>query len=194
MNIFNTFNKTTRGQQRPKLYQQGNDPQTEVVFAQTTTDKRTDQTTTNVMSYHCRQIGHYAKDSPKRRSYMNTTNTGNDHNEINKKSNKEHIFHQTGSEHLSKDWLLLDNQSALDQFTNDKYLTNIHTVKTYITAFCNVGNSSTNQKGKFGFFQCGTIQRGSPTLFSSKQSQIIAWLPTTVMTWGFYHTHTKWKD
>ena len=57
-----------------------------------------------------------------------------------------------GHELLSKEWLLLDNQSTVDDMVDNKYLTNIHTVKQPLIVFCNAGSTMTNQKGMFGKF------------------------------------------
>ena len=70
-----------------------------------------------------------------------------DNNDVDNKSvSDEHIFHQTGLEDLSKDWVLLNNQSTLDQFVNPKYLTDIHTIKQPFMVYCNAGFITTNQK------------------------------------------------
>ena len=49
--------------------------------------------------------------------------------ESDSESNKvEHIFHQNVSRVLSNIWLLVDNQSTVDQCVNPKYITKIHIV------------------------------------------------------------------
>ena len=72
-------------------------------------------------------------------NYKNATIADHGDHDINDDSNIKHIFHQTRGGHLSKDWLLLDNQSTLDQFVNKKYLTNVNTVQMPKTVSFNVG-------------------------------------------------------
>ena len=51
-------------------------------------------------------------------------------------SNTEDTIHQKRHE-KSRCWLLLDNQSTVDDVVHEKYLANIDTVDQPITAFCN---------------------------------------------------------
>ena len=59
---------------------------------------------------------------------MNATVGDMNHDEGNENENDEHTFHQNGGDNLSKDWVIMDNQSTLDQFVNADYLTGIHAV------------------------------------------------------------------
>ena len=88
---------------------------------------------------------------------MNATFADHGNDEDNDDRNTEHIFHQNECSHLSNDWLLLDNQSILNQFVNKQYLTNIHIAQKPIIVFCNAG--STYQKGMFGNFLCGKLSQ-----------------------------------
>ena len=56
---------------------------------------------------------------------------------------EEHIFHQVATSVLRKEWLLLDNQSMVDQFVNAKYLTNISTAEQLMTVYCNTRHVTT---------------------------------------------------
>ena len=96
------------------------------------------------------KTGHYAKNGPKKTSYLNATDGDKVNDDGNENESDEHIFHQTSGDNLSKDWVLLDNQSTLNQFVNADYLTGIHTVANPITVYINTGSTSTNQKGMFG--------------------------------------------
>ena len=75
-----------------------------------------------------------------------------DDKEYETESNTEHIFCQGTHDNLNRDWLLADNQSAVDQVTNGKYLINIHTVDHLIMVHCNAGSTATNQNGLLGKF------------------------------------------
>ena len=83
---------------------------------------------------------------------MHTTVAG-DENEDIKEEAEEYIFHQGGNDIMSRDWLLLDNQSIMDQFVDPKYLTNVSKGEWEMTVSCNVGSSTTNQRGMFGNFR-----------------------------------------
>ena len=145
-NILNTYNKTTKGGQHFKSNAKAPEHQSEVVFSQSNATKKVEHFTTDVTCYHCGKPGHYAKNCPKKTNYLHTT-VSNAHNTDNDNDSEEHIFHQTGTNNLSKDWVLLDNQRALDKFVNAHYLNDIYTVLTPIMVYCNAGSTSTNQQG-----------------------------------------------
>ena len=64
-----------------------------------------------------------------------------------------HIFNQSKFSQCSKDWLLLDHQSTLDQIANKEYLTDIQMVDKPSTVFCNAGSTATYKKGMFVKFK-----------------------------------------
>ena len=99
---------------------------------------------------------------------MNTTFASHHKSDVDEDINDKHIFLQTSSEYLSKDLFLLYNQGTLDQFINNKYLTNIHKVVTPITVFCNVGYTSTNLKRKFESFSVWYNPKGITNVQSLK--------------------------
>ena len=72
-----------------------------------------------------------------------TDNVDEDDEYQEHESNSGHIFHQSKFNHLSKELLLLDNQSTLHQIVNKIYLTYIQTVKK-LTVFCNAGSMAIN--------------------------------------------------
>ena len=87
----------------------------------------------------------------------------------------ENIFHQNVGNTLSKHWVLIDNQSTLDQFVNAEYLTGIHTVLTPIIVYCNAGSTSTTRRVCSGTFQFGSTWTVLQMSFPLKPSQIITW-------------------
>ena len=80
----------------------------------------------DITCYHCGEKGHYARDCDKQQSELMHTNVANSSDDESGKV--EHIFHQHISGVLSDSWLLLDNQSTVDQFVNSKYLQDIKRV------------------------------------------------------------------
>jgi hypothetical protein len=51
---------------------------------------------------------------------------------------------------VNKNYILLDNQSTVDQIANPKLLKNIRKVKKPITVHCNAGSTTTNLEGDLG--------------------------------------------
>ena len=99
---------------------------------------------------------------------MNTTVDDENNDVDNEGVRDEHIFHQTSGGDLSKDCVLLNNQSTLDQFVNPRYLTNIHTVKKPIMVYCNAGSTTTNQKGMLCNFSIWYNLQGIANILSLK--------------------------
>ena len=110
--------------------------------------------------------GHYARNcGRKNNEQLHTTfaYSSNDDSE-----GVEHIFHQSIMGILSNTWLLLDNQSSVDQFMNPKYLRDISTVEKSIYAYCNAGKPSTNQHGMFGGMKIWYKPAGTANVISLK--------------------------
>ena len=145
MNILNTYNKTTQGQQRARSGQKMTDNNTKMLFAQSSkgAGNKSDWDLSHITCFHCDAKGHYVKECTKRENYMHTTVTDKEEGEV-----EENIF-QVAANVLSKDWLLLDNQSTVDQFVNAQFLTNISTAEQPMTVYCNAGCMTTKQEEMF---------------------------------------------
>ena len=68
---------------------------------------------------------------------INTTDTGVE---------TAYLHHQGGE--ISQDWVLLDNQSTVNVFSNQKLLKNIHKTTRTMTIKCNAGVTTTNMIGE----------------------------------------------
>ena len=60
-NTINTYNNTTRGQQKTKMMQKATDGNIEMFFAQSSKNDKTDQDLSHIACVHCQTKGHYAK-------------------------------------------------------------------------------------------------------------------------------------
>ena len=111
------------------------------------------------------------KGVPTRKNYMHTNVGGEDKHKGDYQDDEPasgHIFHRSKFSHLHRDWLLLDNQSTLDQIVNKEYLTDIHRVDKSITVFCNAGSTTMNKQGKFGEFTMWYNPEGIVNVISLK--------------------------
>ena len=55
---------------------------------------------------------------------------------------------QSGGARLNERWVLLDNQSKVDVFSNKLLLRNIRKVQKWMGIYCNAGVASTNMMGE----------------------------------------------
>ena len=72
MNTINTYNKTSRGQQETKMVQGATNNNIEIFFAQSSKSDKSDQDLSHITYFHYGMKGHYVKDCPKRKNYVQT--------------------------------------------------------------------------------------------------------------------------
>ncbi len=122
------------------------------MFAQTEGDN---SWKTRVNCHNCGKKGHIAREYPERKQtgnqehiHANIQEDGCNEDGIDK---GENIFMQKREKGVvNKNWLLLDNQSTVDQVTNPALLKNIRKAASTVTVHCNAGSTSTNLEGDLG--------------------------------------------
>ena len=65
----------------------------------------------------------------------------------NNRTNVDHIMKQAEGGRINKLWTLLDSQSTVDLFCNDRMLTKVHAVKTHLKVYSTGGMAMINLIG-----------------------------------------------
>ena len=115
----------------------------------------------NITCFNCNEKGHYSNECPKPDRRENASGqsgtqmlmTGIEEfpepsfQFCQKEGNQfAHVYQQ--GEKLPQEWILLDNQSTVDVFSNAHLLRNIHTTDQTMTIMCNAGVTHTNMIGE----------------------------------------------
>ena len=116
-----------------------------------------------VECYNCGEFGHYATScpNPKSEDAANMLNSAIEEGEFDDDSGHMFIQREEYSEQPTKhgniptQWILLDNQSTVDVFSNPNLLNNIRTTKGKLTIHCNAGTAVTSMVGDFDRY--GTV-------------------------------------
>ena len=130
-------------------------------------EKRKAPDISTVTCYHCDKKGHYANECPNRNtaaqqdSVATPTTTGvqllmagMDMGEFDDEGCDNFVFLQPEKESTNKkgklpmNWILLDNQSTINVFSNRKLLKNVKTTSRTMTIMCNAGVTHTNMIGE----------------------------------------------
>ena len=113
---------------------------------------------------YCQECGHLLKDCPKLQNKLRKAEEEGEHQLMmtegteDDEDNEKYYFGQGPGPRLNKTWLLLDNQSSVDLFVNDKFLTNISKAASPTTVYCNAGKTICDKEGDFISPQVGTIR------------------------------------
>ena len=144
------YTKTTRGQQKEKMPQKTIENQIEVFSAQSDKERKSKRNIGNMTCHHCSKLGHCSKECTKKNNWIHAAVA--DDEEDDTVNYMKHTFHQVGHDKLSRDWLLLNNESTVDQVVNDKHLTKFIQQSSQ-SRFCIAGSTTTNERGVFGKFR-----------------------------------------
>ena len=118
------------------------------MFAQTDNDNWK----ADIKCYKCGEKGHLAWECTKKKTkeaeQMHATIAEEEGQDLDK---GENIFVQSGTRGgVNRSYVLLDNQSIINQILNHNLLDNIRKTKNPITVHCNNGSSYTNLEGDLG--------------------------------------------
>jgi len=73
---------------------------------------------------------------------------------------------------IPKTWILLDSQSMVDLFSNEKLLRNIHDIKKNLILYCNAGKAIISNKGDLkGYCTVWSYPEGVVNILSSSNTQ-----------------------
>jgi hypothetical protein len=104
----------------------------------------------NVICHNCKKKGHIARECPNKNDAQVDEQI---HANVQEEDLDEgdNIFVQKDERGImNKNYILLNNQSTVDQIANPKLLKNIRRANKPITVHCNTGSTTTNLEGEFG--------------------------------------------
>jgi hypothetical protein len=122
------------------------------------------QDNSHITCWNCREMGHYSSSCPNERrqqasgvqapiargveieDYDDEEISFNFANVNRKAASVSATAHHQGAA-VSKNWILLDNQSTVDVFCNPKLLKNIRKINKVMNIKCNAGVTRTNMVG-----------------------------------------------
>jgi hypothetical protein len=107
----------------------------------------------HITCFNCNEMGHYSNECPKERltgkhHLMAGMAAGEFDNNVSEftfhqGANRSSVMMNQPSSVVLKDWILLDNQSIVDVFYNDRLLKNIRKADSFMDIHCNAGVAST---------------------------------------------------
>ncbi len=144
-------------------------------------DERDNSWKKNISCHNCRKKGHLKRECPHKK-----TNKGGEqvHANIEENPNEgENIFVQARAKGVvNKNFLLLDNQSMVNQIANPSLLKNIWKSSKPITVYCNAGVTRTDLEGELGGM---TVQRNPNSIANVLSLKSVAEMHrVTYDSWG----------
>jgi hypothetical protein len=158
-----------------------------VAFTNVREEQRTTtngQDNSRITCWNCREMGHYSSSCPNKRrqqasgiqallaggveteEYDNEEISFNFANITREAASVSATVHHQGAA-VSKNWILLDNQSTVDVFCNPKLLKNIRKTNKVMNIKCNAGVTSTNMVGDLpGYGQVWYNEKGIANILS----------------------------
>jgi hypothetical protein len=128
---------------------------------------------TRINCHKCGKKRHIARECPKKEEEQMHATIEQDalmeEEDINK---GENIFVQHNKRGVvSKNWVLPDSQSTVDQIANPAFLSNIRKAKRPTTIHCNAGSSYSSLEGEFGTLTVKHNPKGIANVLSLHQAK-----------------------
>jgi len=149
----------------------------------------------DIECYKCGEKGHFARECTKKKTkeaeQMHATIAEEEGQDLDE---GENIFVQNGGTRggVNRIYVLLDNQSTVNQIANPSLLANIRKTKNPITVHCNNGSSYTNLEGDLGRMTVYHNTYGIANVLSLKST--VAKHRVTYDSWdrdGVFKVHTE---
>jgi hypothetical protein len=112
---------------------------------------------------------------------------------VGNKESKAALFHQQQNGYVPNSWIVLDNQSTVNVFSNEKLLKNLRGMDRVMNIRSNIRVTCTNLTGDLPRYngEVCTTQRGSQTFYCNPTSRSTTKSHMTASPISFHHAHRK---